>query len=108
MHEIVEQELEDFNEEEDYVKFMQKENMSPMIPKVKPDQKKLPIPVVTCEWSDKKSANKTPTYLPVTGLGMVFFCDIKELKWTYKLRPSKNIEKNTEKNIEKNIKRIFW
>ena len=77
--------------------------MSPMIPKVKPDQKKLPIPVVTCEWSDKKSANKTPTYLPVPGLGMVFFCDIKELNRTYQLSPSKNIEKNTERDIEKII-----
>ena len=72
MHEIVEQELEDFNEEEDYVKFMQKENMSPMIPKVKPDQKKLPIPVVTCEWSDKKKSASSLTSSYIPGLGMFF------------------------------------
>ena len=60
-------ELEDFNEEEDYVKFLQKENMSPMVPKLKADHKKLPLPVVTCEWSDKKSESALSTYLP--GLG---------------------------------------
>ena len=61
-------ELEDFNEEEDYVKFLQKENMSPMVPKLKADHKKLPLPVVTCEWSDKKSSESAlSSYLP--GLG---------------------------------------
>ena len=61
-------ELEDFNEEEDYVKFLQKENMSPMVPKLKADHKKLPLPVVTCEWSDKKSEQSAlSSYLP--GLG---------------------------------------
>ena len=60
-------ELEDFNEEEDYVKFLQKENMSPMVPKLKADHKKLPLPVVTCEWSDKKSESALSSYLP--GLG---------------------------------------
>ena len=58
-------ELDDFNEEEDYIKFLQKENMSPMIPKAKTN--KLPLPVVTCEWTDKKSANSLSTYRP--GLG---------------------------------------
>ena len=62
------EELEDFNEEEDYVKFLQKENMSPMVPKLKPDHKRLPLPVVTCEWSDKKSESSAlSSYLP--GLG---------------------------------------
>ena len=62
------EELEDFNEEEDYVKFLQKENMSPMVPKLKADHKKLPLPVVTCEWSDKKSTESAlSSYLP--GLG---------------------------------------
>ena len=61
------EELEDFNEEEDYVKFLQKENMSPMVPKLKADHKKLPLPVVTCEWSDKKSESSLSSYLP--GLG---------------------------------------
>ena len=60
-------ELDDFNEEEDYVKFLQKEKMSPMVPKLKADHKKLPLPVVTCEWSDKKSESALSTYLP--GLG---------------------------------------
>ena len=60
-------ELDDFNEEEDYIKFLQKENMSPMIPKAKSN--KLPLPVVTCEWTDKKSANNAPIYRP--GLGIV-------------------------------------
>ena len=58
-------ELDDFNEEEDYIKFLQKENMSPMIPKAKTN--KLPLPIVTCEWTDKKSANSLSTYRP--GLG---------------------------------------
>jgi serine/threonine protein kinase len=62
-------ELDDFNEEEDYIKFLQKENMSPMIPKAKSN--KLPLPVVTCEWTDKKSANSLPTYRP--GLGYSSF-----------------------------------
>merc|ERR1719219_3076765 len=61
------EELDDFNEEEDYIKFLQKENMSPMIPKAKTN--KLPLPVVTCEWTDKKSANSLPTY----GLGYSSF-----------------------------------
>ena len=61
-------ELEDFNEEEDYVKFLQKENMSPMVPKLKANHKSLPLPVVTCEWSDKKSEQSAlSSYLP--GLG---------------------------------------
>merc|ERR1740129_444827 len=61
-------ELEDFNEEEDYVKFLQKENMSPMVPKLKSNHKSLPLPVVTCEWSDKKSEQSAlSSYLP--GLG---------------------------------------
>merc|ERR1719225_2255201 len=62
-------ELDDFNEEEDYIKFLQKENMSPMIPKAKSN--KLPLPVVTCEWTDKKSANNAPIYRP--GLGYSSF-----------------------------------
>ena len=61
------QEIEDFNEEEDYIKFLQKENMSPMVPKLKPDHKKLPLPIVTCEWSDKAAEKTLSTYLP--GLG---------------------------------------
>ena len=60
-----EESLEDFNEEEDYVKFLQKEMMSPMIPK--PETKNLPLPVVTCEWSNKRKASSLSTYLP--GLG---------------------------------------
>ena len=39
--------------------------MSPMIPK--PQTKNLPLPVVTCEWSNKRTASNMSTYLP--GLG---------------------------------------
>ena len=63
-------ELDDFNEEEDYIKFLQKENMSPMIPKAKSN--KLPLPVVTCEWTDKKSANNAPIYRPGLGIPLYF------------------------------------
>ena len=64
-------ELDDFNEEEDYIKFLQKENMSPMIPKAKSN--KLPLPVVTCEWTDKKSANNAPIYRPGLGIVPLYF-----------------------------------
>ena len=66
-----EESLEDFNEEEDYVKFLQKENMSPMIPK--PQTKILPLPVVTCEWSNKRTATNLSTYLPGLGSKYQFY-----------------------------------
>ena len=76
-------ELDDFNEEEDYIKFLQKENMSPMIPKAKSN--KLPLPVVTCEWTDKKSANNAPIYRPGLGIVPLYLREINFTKFFVKL-----------------------